>query len=93
MKLTCVEAIAASLIICGLQEAANPLLDSFGWGPEFIRINQDLLEAYLNAENEQQVLEAQGGFHGHGISQQNVPTFPPPESSSEDELEEDEREN
>ncbi|CAG9335485.1 unnamed protein product [Blepharisma stoltei] len=93
MKLTCVEAIAASLIICGLQEAANPLLESFGWGPEFIRINQDLLEGYLNAENEQEVIDAQAQFQETGnMQQQNVPTFPPADSSEEEEEEEENNE-
>mgnify|MGYP000037489715 FL=1 len=58
-KLNCAEALAAALIICGFQEQANPLLEGFGYGPEFIRINQELLEAYLNAENAEEVLEAQ----------------------------------
>ncbi|KAI8447977.1 hypothetical protein BY996DRAFT_6433454 [Phakopsora pachyrhizi] len=45
-KLTCVEAIAGSLAIVGLQAEAVRLLEKFGWGSTFWSLNQDLIDRY-----------------------------------------------
>lgn len=39
-KLSCAEAIASSLYICGLQEDARAVLSIFEWGTEFFRMNE-----------------------------------------------------
>ncbi|KAI9625403.1 hypothetical protein KEM48_010883 [Puccinia striiformis f. sp. tritici PST-130] len=43
-KLTCVEAVAGSLAIVGLQSQAELLLSKFGWGHAFWSLNQDLIQ-------------------------------------------------
>ena len=59
MKLSCAEALAASLYIVGLKTEAEALLDSFAWGPEFVRINRDLLDAYAACTSSADVIAVQ----------------------------------
>jgi len=50
-KLTCVEAVAGSLAIVGLQAQAELLLQKFGWGHAFWSLNQDLIQKYRACED------------------------------------------
>ncbi|PLW07741.1 hypothetical protein PCANC_12025 [Puccinia coronata f. sp. avenae] len=52
-KLTCVEAVAGSLAIVGLQAQAELLLQKFGWGHAFWSLNQDLIQKYRVCEDSQ----------------------------------------
>ncbi|KNZ61805.1 ribosome biogenesis protein TSR3 [Puccinia sorghi] len=52
-KLTCVEAVAGSLAIVGLQAQAELLLQKFGWGHAFWSLNQDLIQKYRGCEDSQ----------------------------------------
>ena len=61
-KLSTVEAIAAALYIAGFKPEAEKLLGIFKWGPEFIRLNQERLDAYSRAKNSSEILELQRGF-------------------------------
>ena len=61
-KLTCAEAIAGALWIVGMQDKAEAIMDQFGWGPEFIRVNRDVLESYAACATSEEVIEAQGAF-------------------------------
>lgn len=45
-ELACVEALAAALYIAALKGEAAHLLEIFRWGPQFININQELLDRY-----------------------------------------------
>ncbi len=58
-KLSTVEALAAALYIIGYKEQAEKLLSMFKWGPEFLRLNQSLLNAYAQAKNSSEVVEIQ----------------------------------
>jgi pre-rRNA-processing protein TSR3 len=61
-KLSTVEALAAGLYIAGFKPEAEKLLSIFKWGPEFIRLNRERLDAYSRAKNRSEILELQRGF-------------------------------
>ena len=61
-KLSSLEALAASLYIMGFREKASELLSTFKWGPNFLSLNHDPLEAYSIASNEQELLAAESQF-------------------------------
>ncbi|KDO24712.1 hypothetical protein SPRG_10246 [Saprolegnia parasitica CBS 223.65] len=58
-KLTCVEAIAATLYIVGMQDEAIQLMDEFPWGLEFLKLNAEALDAYAACETSEEVQVAQ----------------------------------
>ena len=58
-KLSCAEAIAATLYICNFIEAAKVILQEFGWGMEFITLNYELLELYREAKDATDVIQRQ----------------------------------
>ncbi|CAN0459578.1 unnamed protein product [Ectocarpus sp. 12 AP-2014] len=62
MKLTCAEAIAATLYIVGHQHEAVKVMDQFGWGAEFLRVNEDVLETYAACADGAEVVKAQAAF-------------------------------
>ena len=61
-KLSTVEALAAALYITGFESDAEKLLSIFKWGPEFIRLNFERLEAYNKAKDSGEILEMQKVF-------------------------------
>ncbi|RLI08032.1 DUF367 family protein [Candidatus Bathyarchaeota archaeon] len=58
-KLSTAEALAAALYIAGFKEQARRVLSVFKWGPVFLELNRELLEAYSSAEDSRGVLEVQ----------------------------------
>ena len=58
-KLNDAEAFAAALVIVGLREEAEQLLESFSYGDEFFKINHDVLEAYAACSTTEEVVKAQ----------------------------------
>lgn len=58
-KLSCAEAIAATLYIVGLKEEARQVMDEFPWGAEFLKINADCLEDYAACKSSEDVILAQ----------------------------------
>jgi pre-rRNA-processing protein TSR3 len=63
-KLSCAEAAAAALHICGQFQAAKALLDEFSWGPEFLRLNRELLDLYASCKDAQEVVDRQNDWLG-----------------------------
>ncbi|UXI19925.1 mediator of RNA polymerase II transcription subunit 22 [Sarcoptes scabiei] len=58
-KLSCVEAIAATLRIVGFESHAEYYLSKFKWGQSFIKLNSDLLSTYSRCLNSEQIIQAQ----------------------------------
>ena len=61
-KLSTVEAVAAALYIINHKEQAEKVLSIFKWGAQFIRLNQNLLDAYAQAKSSIEVVELQKNF-------------------------------
>lgn len=58
-KLSCAEAAAATLYICGKFDAAVLLLEQFSWGMEFLRLNQEVLDIYASCADADEVVARQ----------------------------------
>lgn len=58
-KLSCAEAGAATLYICGKKDAALALLNEFQWGDEFMKLNQELLDIYAHCADAEEVVQRQ----------------------------------
>ena len=54
-KMNTAEATAAALYIAGYKTDAKTLLSPFSYGPEFLKLNHDALEAYAACETHEQV--------------------------------------
>ncbi|XP_015587350.1 ribosome biogenesis protein TSR3 homolog isoform X2 [Cephus cinctus] len=92
-QLSCVEAIAATLIITGFVEEANFYLGKFSWGHAFTELNSELLESYAACKTSEEVIQAQEKFLADArqekIDRHAMPDYPPSESDSEEEEEEE----
>ncbi len=60
--LSSVEAFAGALWILGHPQEATTVLEKFGWGLEFLRLNREPLDAYAAAGTRAGVLAAQSEF-------------------------------
>ena len=58
-KLSTVVALSAALYIASFREQAKELLSKFKWGPQFIILNENLLEAYSQTKDSKGVIEVQ----------------------------------
>jgi pre-rRNA-processing protein TSR3 len=61
-KLSCAEAVAAAQYICGRPDEAMNILQEFNWGPEFLKINKDVLELYSACDGPDAVKAAEAAF-------------------------------
>ncbi|PRP72762.1 hypothetical protein PROFUN_07662 [Planoprotostelium fungivorum] len=61
-KLTCVEAIAATLFITNHFEEAHIVLSKFKWGAGFYDLNRKLLEDYAKCKNSVEVVAVQNEY-------------------------------
>lgn len=61
-KLSCVEAIAATLYICGFTEEARWFMGKFSWGHAFLELNERLLNAYASCKSSDEILKVQNEY-------------------------------
>ncbi|KAL0029542.1 hypothetical protein WJX79_003031 [Trebouxia sp. C0005] len=58
-KLSCAEAFAAALFICGWPDAAISVLSRFKWGHSFLSTNEELLDRYAACPTSAEVIQVQ----------------------------------
>lgn len=61
-KLSSIEALAAALYIIGFEDHAQKILDLFKWGPQFLNLNEELLNAYRDARTSKEIIQIQQEF-------------------------------
>lgn len=61
-KLSCAEALAAALYLCGEKEDARAIMSRFKWGHSFFSLNEELLEMYAACRNAKEVIERQNEY-------------------------------
>jgi pre-rRNA-processing protein TSR3 len=61
-KLSCAEALAGALYICGKKDDARAIMSRFKWGHSFFSLNEELLEMYSACSDAQEVIEAQNRY-------------------------------
>jgi pre-rRNA-processing protein TSR3 len=61
-KLTCAEALAATLALAGLDDDAHRVMSHFGWGDSFFDVNAELLAGYARCANSIEVIAFQDHF-------------------------------
>lgn len=59
IKLSTAEAVAAALYIAGFKEQAEDTMSVFKWGPSFITLNRDLLDAYAECTTSTEIVRIQ----------------------------------
>jgi pre-rRNA-processing protein TSR3 len=62
VRLTSAEALAAALYIMGHVEQAEEVMSKFKWGPTFLRLNEEPLRLYSEAEDSREVVRVQSAF-------------------------------
>jgi pre-rRNA-processing protein TSR3 len=62
MELNSAEAVIASLMILGEPEQAAKFIERFNWGPEFMRINGEMLDEYSKARDSAEVVRIQNEY-------------------------------
>ncbi|KAI5361535.1 Putative 16S/18S rRNA aminocarboxypropyltransferase Tsr3 [Septoria linicola] len=58
-RLNCVEALAATFAICGHLDWAEEILSTFSYGQSFLDINEEVLQRYAEAKDEEGVKKAE----------------------------------
>ncbi|XP_036334854.1 18S rRNA aminocarboxypropyltransferase [Rhagoletis pomonella] len=90
-KLSCVEAIAATLYICGYVAEAQWYMGKFSWGHSFIELNESLLKKYAECKSSEEIVRVQNDYLEQEKAAHNKPKdfseFYPTSSSSEEEEE------
>lgn len=85
-KLSCAEALAAALYICGWRDEAIDLMSRFKWGHSFFSTNEELLDRYSQCETAADVIRVQNEWLAQPTgAAARMPAFP-------DDLDEDEEE-
>ncbi|CAK9876245.1 unnamed protein product [Sphagnum jensenii] len=76
-KLSCVEALAAALIICGEHETADQLLNQFKWGHAFLSLNRELLDAYAACKDGAEIIVVQNEWLTNEPANSDAPLSTP----------------
>lgn len=63
-KLSTAEALGAALIILGHRTQAEEILGKFKWGPQFMALNENLLNEYSKCREPNEVLKVQREYFG-----------------------------
>jgi pre-rRNA-processing protein TSR3 len=58
-KLTTAEALAAATYLLGYQELSKQILGKFKWGPQFLVLNENLLNDYRESRDSEGILRVQ----------------------------------
>jgi pre-rRNA-processing protein TSR3 len=70
--LSSVEAVAATMYILGEVEEATRYLGIYKWGPTFLTLNEEPLEAYRKSRTEGKVLRAEREYFPHLFEERSV---------------------
>ena len=70
--LSSVEAVAATMYILGEVDEAARYLNIFKWGPTFLTLNQEPLEAYRRSRTEGKVLQAEREYFSQYFEERSV---------------------
>lgn len=61
-KLSCVEAVSATLFLAGMYKEADFLLSHFKWGKSFLIVNEDVFSLYKECKNGQELKKAETDY-------------------------------
>ena len=87
-QLSCVEALAAAMVITGHKKEAKFYLSKFSWGHSFLELNAEALELYAACTDSKSVLEAQEKYLESARNEKDDrEMWPPTESDTESEEE------
>ncbi|XP_027202935.1 18S rRNA aminocarboxypropyltransferase [Dermatophagoides pteronyssinus] len=94
-KLSCVEAIVATLWITGHIDLARFYIGKFKWGNGFEKLNAELFQKYSLCKNSEQIIEIQTKAMDINpiIEQTRNLDLPPSESSSDDDDDDNDQDN
>ncbi|XP_028172224.1 ribosome biogenesis protein TSR3 homolog [Ostrinia furnacalis] len=83
-QLSCVEALAAAMVITGQKKAAQFYLGKFSWGHSFLELNSEVLDLYSKCTDSKSVIEAQNTFLENANKERDSkPMWPPSDSETE----------
>jgi pre-rRNA-processing protein TSR3 len=88
-KLSCVEAVAATLFLGGLYKEAEFLLDHFKWGRSFLYVNSEIFEMYKNCKNPEELKVVQDQYLNEEIDRRNNKKHEEPIFTDEEDSEEE----
>lgn len=86
-QLSCVEALAAAMVITGHKKEAQFYLSKFSWGHSFLELNSEVLELYSACTDSKTVLEAQAKFLDSAAKEKDTRSMWPPSESDASECE------
>lgn len=95
LKLSCVEAIAATMMLTGFPNEAVAILGKFKWGQTFVKINAELFARYDRCATPVEVVRAQNQWLVEVEAARNTKIevlYPPSHSEGEEEDDEEEGE-